>query len=258
METIMLSKKEIFKLVDYTNLAENMSLSQLLSFYGKYLNFIDEGLNPASICLYPTDLHKIENVDSGVDNPCVVVNFPFPQVSKEIIEKEIEIACKYNAEIDFVFPTLDFLNKGFFSTETKNLLNFYNKCLKKYGNKANIKVIFETTYYYWQGSDKTPQLLEAMELVYDYLYSKKYTLFLKTSTGKLFIDEDHTQALVTMNDFVLNKYKSGKKNLGIKVSGGVRDMEDVNKYISLLNPELNLIERDKFRFGASKLLSNLI
>ena len=83
-------------------------------------------------------------------------------------------------------------------------------------------------------------------------------MFLKTSTGKLFIDEDHTQALVTMNDFVLNKYKSGKKNLGIKVSGGVRDMEDVNKYISLLNPELNLIERDKFRFGASKLLSNLI
>jgi len=254
----MLSKKEIFSLVDYTNLTENMSLSQLLSFYGKYLDFIDEGLKPASICLYPTDLHKIENVDSGVDNPCVVVNFPFSNVSKDIIEKEIELACKYNAEIDFVFPTLDFLNKGYFSTETKNLLNFYKKCLRKYGNKANIKVIFETTHYYQKGIDKTNQLMEAMELVYDYLYSSEYTLFLKTSTGKVFNDEDHTQALSAMNEFVLNKYKSGEENLGIKISGGVRDMEDVNKYLSLLNPELNLIKREKFRFGASKLLSNLI
>ena len=125
-------------------------------------------------------------------------------------------------------------------------------------DKANIKVIFETTHYYQKGIDKTNQLMEAMELVYDYLYSSEYTLFLKTSTGKVFNDEEHTQALSAMNKLVLNKYKSGKENLGIKVSGGVRDMEDVNKYLSLLNQDLNLIERNKFRFGASKLLSSLI
>ena len=90
----MLSKKEIFSLVDYTNLEVNLSLSQLLSFYGKYQSFVEDGLSPASICLYPTDLHKIENVSPNVENPCVVVNFPFADDLKGKILREIEIATK--------------------------------------------------------------------------------------------------------------------------------------------------------------------
>ena len=215
-------------------------------------------MSPASICLYPTDLHKIENVSPNVENPCVVVNFPFADDLKGKILREIEIATKYNAEIDFVFPTFDFLSKKNLRNEyVKDILSFFSECLKQFGNKANIKVIFETALFY-KDVDRSSQLLDAIELVCEYLYSEEYTLFLKTSTGKLFDYEDHTKAISVMNIFLISKYKSGKENLGIKVSGGIRNMDDVNKYISLLNPELNLIERNKFRFGASKLLSNLI
>jgi len=243
--------KEIFNMTDYTYLPDVFTEDSYKDFIEHYHFYKNNDLLPKSICINLEVLKKIEK-DHNIHNLCLVVNFPHADKSFEIIAEEIAYAAKHNAEIDLVFPSRNFINKGI-SQELISLLEFYKQEINKYEFKV-VKMIFETSYYISDHSNKMTELLEACDLTYNFLYSDKYTLFFKTSTGKVFTEENHNMALKAFEGFIKNQFKS---NIGIKISGNVKQYSDVLSYLMLLQKADSLVKADLLRIGASGLLKNL-
>lgn len=243
--------KEIFNMTDYTYLPEVFNEDEYKEFMDNYSYYKENNLDPKSICINLEVLKKIEN-KSNINNLCLVINFPHADKTKEEIAEEIRIASEYNAEIDLVFPSKNFINKGIHK-ELIELLDFYKNEINKYNFKV-IKMIFETSYYVSEHGNKMTELLEACDLTYNYLYSDNYKLFFKTSTGKVFSEENHDKAVKAFEGFIRNQLKT---NIGIKISGNVKTFSDVMNYCTLLQKADHLIKSDLLRIGASSLLKNL-
>jgi deoxyribose-phosphate aldolase len=258
-----LNKDEAISCIDYTLLEKNINKKYLFTFYEKYLNFINTNNKPASFCVFPEDLDTLSQSHNKLDNPCVVVNFPHAQDTFEKIENDFKIANKYNSEVDVVFPTKLFLKDNDNSNIT-DLLNHYRVMADKYQIKT-IKVIFDSTYFVIEDKNNDENFLvndfiKALNLTYQTLYSDNYTLFFKTSTGKVFKNEDHTRAVCLFHSFI--KLHGGvgsvfNKNLGIKVSGGVSDFNSVRHYLNTIKDSKYYLSNSLFRIGSSSLLENL-
>lgn len=243
--------KEIFNMTDYTYLPEVFEQSTYEDFINHYKFYKNNNLLPKSVCVNLDVLKRIEE-NHEIHNLCLVVNFPHADKSFTEISEEIAYAAKHNAEIDLVFPSRNFINKGIHS-ELISLLKFYKQEIQKYNFKV-VKMIFETSYYVSDHGNKMTELLEACDLTYNFLYSENYTLFFKTSTGKVFSEENHNLAIKAFEGFIKNQLKN---NIGIKISGNVKQFSDVMNYCTLLQRADTLIKSDLLRIGASGLLKNL-
>jgi deoxyribose-phosphate aldolase len=255
--------KNIYNCTDFTYLDDPKSNEQsLYDYYNQYLKLIKADCNPASFCVSTTHLTLLSK-KYEIIKPCVVINFPHATDTYKQIEIDFKIAEKFNAEVDIVFPTKEHISNN--DSKVLELLEFYNKMILKYNIKI-VKIILETSYYTkhikniskTEKDHKTNKFFSACELSFNYLKTKNNNiLFFKTSTGKVFKKECHTSALSLISSFITNKGEHYKDKLGIKISGGIRDKNDVFKNIQHLTTLDKFTDNNLFRFGASQLLINL-
>jgi deoxyribose-phosphate aldolase len=246
----MIENKEIISVTDFTLLEENVSDEKLYSFFEKYLKMVP---SPAAFCVYPEDVYSIYRKYSkelSEKTPCVVVNFPNANQNFDAIESQIIKAGNFSAEVDVVFPSRVFLKEKN-EKKVRELLLFYKKCIIE-NDLTVVKVIMESSMF-----DSQDDLINAYTLVYEILYSKRYKLLIKTSTGKIYIDEDHTLAISSFNKFYSLLPNDKRKYLGFKISGGVRNRIDYERYASMLICYDELVQNNLFRVGASSLIDNL-
>ncbi len=201
--------------------------------------------NVAAICTYPLFVDTVKQALTAQDVKiaAVAAGFPSSQTFTEIKVAEVALAVMAGAdEIDVV------INLGYFLEENYDDLSEELQEIKDSCRDAKLKVILET------GALSTPENIHKAAIIA--LYSGAD--FLKTSTGKGY--PGATPEAVYILCQVLKKYHSitGKK-MGIKVSGGVKTVEDAVVYYTIVKEILGneWLNKDLFRIGASGLLNDI-
>ncbi|MBX9704662.1 MAG: deoxyribose-phosphate aldolase [Gammaproteobacteria bacterium] len=196
--------------------------------------------NVAAVCVY---LPFVKTAHHALSHTAIhlatVVNFPDGDQPMATILKDIAQGLKAGAdEIDVVIPYQQ-LKKG----ELDLVRDFVAECKTACG-AFPLKVILET-------GELTPQQI---------LQASRNAIsggadFLKTSTGKVAVN-----ATLNATEIMLRAIKDSGKPVGLKVSGGVRTLEQAEQYIkqavSIMGKDF--INAKTFRFGASSLLNNLL
>jgi deoxyribose-phosphate aldolase len=83
--------------------------------------------------------------------------------------------------------------------------------------------------------------------------------FIKTSTGKVGVSASLPTALV-MLEAVRDFAEATGQLVGVKVAGGIRSAKDALRYLVVVNETAgsSWLTPDRFRFGASSLLNDLL
>lgn len=201
--------------------------------------------NVAAICVYPLQVPIVKEclTVENVHIAAVTGGFPASQTFEELKYAETSLTVRAGAnEIDIV------LNLNHFLAEDYQAAVFEIEEQKSSCRGAALKVILET------GALKDMESIRRASILA--LFSRAD--FIKTSTGKEFPGAT-LEAVYTMCKVLKEYSERYGKQLGIKVSGGVRTAEDAVKYYSLVAEILGeeWLTNEKFRIGASSLASNL-
>ena len=236
--------KQLIKLIDYTSLNTLDTISSLKDWLSTLRNKPSE-LQPAAICVYPNLVNDILiEVPKGIKVAVVGGAFPFNQTFPDIRKKELEIISDLNLdEVDVVVQTKHVLNNDW------DLVANDLAMVRETTKSKVLKIILETSVL------KDSKIIEkAAQLSID-----SGADFLKTSTGKDGAVADQN-AVRTLCEVIKAHYESTSHQIGIKVSGGVRDFENASLYYSIVDEILGdkWLNPDYFRIGASSLLNTLI
>lgn len=219
----------------------------------KMVNSINdfEGVRPdvpnvAAICTYPifTETVKQALTAQDVKIAAVVGGFPAGQTFGEVKIAETALAVMNGAEeIDTT------LNLGMLLEENYLELAEDIQEMKASGHDATLKVILET------GALKNSHDIHKAAIFSIYSGAD----FIKTSSGKEFPGAS-LEAVYTMCQVVKRYQELTGKQIGIKVSGGVRKAEDAVKYYTLVKTILgqDWLDKKYFRIGASNLANDIL
>jgi deoxyribose-phosphate aldolase len=202
--------------------------------------------NVAAVCVYPQFVRQLAAQFAGTPvKVATVVNFPEGNDSLDSVMIAIGSALQDGAqEIDVVFPYQRYL-----AGERQYAHNFVQSCKAACGDDVLLKVILET------GALIEPGIIA--DASYDALTSGAD--FIKTSTGK--ISEGATlEAAATMLLVIKHAEPQLKRHLGLKVSGGIRDILQAAQYVQLAEKIMgkDWVNANTFRIGASKLVDEMI
>lgn len=233
----------IIRLIDLTSLNDTDTEASIASFCNKA--HTDFG-NVAAVCTYPRFVRLIANEFAGSQiKTATVANFPDGTDSLEEVLLEIGAAIQNGAqEIDVVFPYSRYL-----AGERQYAQTFVTACKAACGDNVLLKVILETG-----------ALLDApiiADASFDALAAGAD--FIKTSTGKT--SQGATlEAAATMLLVIQHIQPQLKRRLGIKISGGIKSIEQAAQYVELADQILGKenVTADTFRIGASKLVDEII
>jgi deoxyribose-phosphate aldolase len=192
----------------------------------------------AAFCVFPNHLDFIP--ESVTTRRATVVNFPSGNEPHPQVLQAIEHIASHHRidEMDYVFPWQTYLN-GDKTYALSCAAEAFELC-KRHG--LLFKVILETG------------ALPSTDLIYQLSLDaiNKGCDFLKTSTGKI-----HTGATLPAAKAMLSAILDSGKNCGIKLSGGIRSLEQAGSYIQLAEGMLNKpVSSSWFRLGTSSLLGN--
>lgn len=210
----MISYHKLAQKIDHTNLRADATEEDIkkLCDEAQYYNFKCVCVNPANVRLAVTNLKKS---DVGV---CVVVGFPLGAItskSKAFITRE---AVQHGAmEIDMV------MNIGQLKSGRNELVKKDIQGVVGAADGKLVKVILETAL-----------LINEEKIKASLLAKNAGADFVKTSTGFGGLTG------ATMEDVILLKKTVGK-NMGIKASGGIKDLKAV----------LNMLNAGADRIGTS-------
>lgn len=195
--------------------------------------------NVAALCILPQHLDLIPT--TCTIPRATVVNFPTGNEPHAQVMQAIEEIAKHHQinEIDYVFPY-----QAYLAGNTEYALacsaEAYQLC-KQHG--LLFKVIMET------GALPSVEIIYQMSL--DVINSG--CDFIKTSTGKI-----ATGATIPAATAMLSAIMDSKTACGIKLSGGVRTIEQAQDYIVLAEEMMSKnVDKSWFRIGASGLLDLL-
>jgi deoxyribose-phosphate aldolase len=200
----------------------------------------------AAVCVYPDLVGHARSVlgSSSVAVASVATAFPSGRASLNVKLLDVAEAVGAGAdEIDMVIDRGAFLS-GHLGQVFDEIVAVKAAC----GN-AHLKVILETG-----------------ELVtYDNVRRASWLAmlggadFIKTSTGKVSVNATQPVALV-MLEAVRDFAETSGRLVGVKVAGGIRTTKDAMKYLVLVNETAGStwLTPDRFRFGASSLLNDLL
>ncbi len=199
----------------------------------------------AAVCVYPrfvglakSCLQRFVASDIAV---ATVVNFPTGDDPIEKIVADTELAIINGAdEIDMVLPY-----RAMLAGDLSHALTALWACKNACAGKARLKVIIET------GELESPQhILQACDLCLEVGAD-----FIKTSTGKVAVNATLPAAMA-----ILEVLKTSNASRGIKISGGVKTLEEAADYLDLTERMMGAdwIDSRRFRFGASSLLNDVI
>lgn len=201
--------------------------------------------NVAAICTYPlfVDTAKQALTAQDIKIASVAGGFPSSQTFVEVKIAETAMAVMQGAdEIDVV------LNLGYFMEENLEELTEEIQEIKESCRGAQLKVILET------GALRTAKNIQKAAILAIYSGAD----FIKTSTGKEYPGAT-PEAVYTLCQVIKTYYSLTEKQIGIKVSGGVRTAEDAVKYYTIVKEILGdeWLHKDLFRIGASSLVGDI-
>jgi len=201
--------------------------------------------NVAAICVYPNFAATVkEALTADVRIAAVAGGFPSSQTFLEVKIAEVALAVSDGAdEIDIV------INAGAFFEE--NLEEFCREIeeIKDACRDAQLKVILET------GLLNTAANIQKATILAMYSGAD----FIKTSTGKIYQGAT-PEAVYVICQTIKEYYRMHQKKIGVKVSGGIRTVEDAVKYYTIVKEILGSewLNPQYFRIGASSLAANLL
>jgi deoxyribose-phosphate aldolase len=234
--------RRVIGLVDLTSLNTNDTQASVAAFLEKANT--SHG-HVAAVCVYPQFVRLAAAQLAGSKiSVASVANFPEGAAPLENVLVEIGSAIEDGAnEIDVVFPYGRYL-----AGEQHYAHTFVEACKAVCGDKIKLKVILET------GALNDPAIIA--DAAYEVLAAGAD--FIKTSTGK--IAEGATlEAAATMLLVIRHIEPQLKHHVGIKISGGIRDMQTAAQYIALADKIMGRewVTPQTFRIGASKLIEGL-
>lgn len=239
------SAKAIVPLVDLTSLNETDTPADIYKLCSKAQNSAGK---VAAVCVYS---HLIQAAREGLDQANVsdvaiatVVNFPHGRDSIEEVVRETQKAIEHGAdEIDVVLPYEAMMNGD--EQHASELLSAV--CREAHAQNRLVKVILETG-----ALESEKNIIRACEISIE-----AGTDFLKTSTGKISVGAT-PEAVDLMIEAINAEHVS--REVGIKISGGVRTQADAQNYLELIESRMSdgWINPQHVRIGASSLLDELL
>ena len=242
--------KFCFGALDLTTLNNNDSVRSVAEFVKKAVDVptrFPNVPNVSSICVYPA---FVDIVGLGVEGTDIAVTsvaggFPTAQTFLEVKMLEVAMAVENGAdEIDVVMNAGEMVEGDF-----DRLANDLEMLCNEAGKEVIFKVIIES------GMLTKPEEVYRASL----LAILSGADFVKTSTGKSAYGATPKSVMVICNA-IKDYYLQTGINVGIKIAGGVRTVDDAVLYYTLVE---NLLGREwltpsLFRFGASAPLANAL
>lgn len=229
------SRQEMISLIDLTLLDSRASKEDIQLLAKRAATH-----QVAAICIFPNHLSCLP--DNYPIKRATVVNFPEGNDEISHVLSTLErIAARQEAdEIDYVFP----YQLALAGQENEALLHcqYAYDCSKQFG--LTFKVILETGAF------------DSTDMIYNLSLSiiRQGCDFLKTSTGKIAVGATPPAAFA-----MLSAIKDSQLLCGIKLSGGIRTIEDASFYLRLAEYVLQKRpDKSWFRIGASSLLDDIL
>ncbi len=235
--------QRILGLIDLTSLNNNDTEAGIAAFCEKAQLMFG---HVAAVCVYPRFVRLVAAQFANTPvKTATVVNFPEGDASLETVLLEIGAALEDGAEeIDVVFPYARYLGG-----DDEYARSFIEACKAACGEKVKLKVILET----------------GMLVDLNMIASASHVAlisgadFIKTSTGK--VEQGATLEAAAAMLFVIRELQPRlQRTIGIKISGGVRDIEQAAMYVELADHIMgrDWVNATTFRIGASKLVDEMI
>jgi deoxyribose-phosphate aldolase len=174
----------------------------------------------------------------------VVCNFPAGGADVAAAQTETAAAVSAGAnEVDVVFPY-----RALRAGDQKTGAALVRACRDACGDRAKLKVILETGQL-----KRETDIRRAAQIACD-----EGAHFLKTSTGKT--QPGATEAAVTVLLDVIALYEKRGRHVGLKVSGGVRNIETAKGYLEMFEDRFGAgsANAGNFRIGASTLVRDIL
>ena len=234
--------RRVLSLTDLTSLNESddeQSTQKLLKLASTAAGKV------AAVCIWPRFIPLAQPVlkDTGIAL-AVVANFPAGATDAHSAAAETAAAVAAGAnEIDVVFPY-----RALLSGDEKAGAALVHACREACGKQALLKVILETGQLL---SEK--HIRRAAEIATD-----AGAHFLKTSTGKT--QPGATVEAVSVLLDVIALYEKRRSKVGLKISGGVRTIEQARTYLDLYEDRFGVGSANaaNFRIGASSLVNDIL
>ncbi|MBX3708323.1 MAG: deoxyribose-phosphate aldolase [Gammaproteobacteria bacterium] len=197
----------------------------------------------AAVCVYPQFVHlAVVELNHTPVKVATVTNFPEGENTLDSVLMEIGRALQDGVqEIDVVFPYQRYL-----AGEREYAQTFISTCKAACGERVLLKAILETGIL--SDLDKIANAsLDVLGAGAD---------FIKTSTGK--VSQGATlEAAAVMLLVAQQAVSQLKRECGVKIAGGVREIHQAAQYVELAD---NIMGRERvktstFRIGTSKLLA---
>jgi deoxyribose-phosphate aldolase len=240
--------KLLYSCIDLTSLNTEDSKESIWQFVEAVNDF--EGSQPdidnvAAICVYPNFVQTVKDaLTADVRIASVAAGFPSSQTFTEVKIAEVSMAVADGAdEIDIV------LNIGDFLAGNYEDLSVEMEEIKAVCRDAHLKVILET------GLLKTAENIQKASILSMYSGAD----FLKTSTGKVYPGAS-PEAVYVMCRTIREYDRFHNRKIGVKVSGGIRTVEDALKYYTIVKETMGKewLTPELFRIGASSLSQNIL
>ena len=229
----------LLPLLDLTSLGEDDTSQQITALCAAALSAHP---TPAAVCVYPE--HVTTARQALAKSPvrvATVVNFPDGDGRPVRVQRETRRALAAGAEeIDLVFDYRAFL-RGDVALARDGVV----ACREACGNEVPLKLILETG------------MLAEARLIRD---ASRIGIdagadFLKTSTGKVAVNATLLAAAA-----MLDAIEATGGRCGLKVSGGIRTLDDAAPYLALADARMGAdwATPRHFRIGASALFPALL
>ena len=242
--------KFCFSALDLTTLSGSDSVRSVAEFVKKAVDVPAKypGMpNVATICVYPSfvDIVGLGVAGTNIGVTSVAGGFPAAQTFLEVKMLEVAMAIENGAdEIDVVMSAGEMVEGEF-----DRLANDLELLCKEAGQEVTFKVIIESG------------MLEKAEDVYraSLLAIFSGADFVKTSTGKSQYGATPRSAMVICNA-IKDYYLQTGINVGIKLAGGIRTVDDAVLYYTIVENMLGKewLTPSLFRIGASAPLANAL
>ncbi|MEC8955411.1 MAG: hypothetical protein VX191_05355 [Candidatus Thermoplasmatota archaeon] len=230
--------KAVIECLDYTLLDFEASEAELEEFVSR-ANSSEVG----AICVFSEHASFVkERLDERIKLAVVAAGFPIGSSNLDEIRKAITSAVE--AGVDEIDVVLEPRQDNEFPND-KDLQRLVT--MREASGECVLKVILET-----------PLLQERPMRAVARMALASGADFIKTCTGKRGGCSDDTAAIFA---YELRRHERafGEK-LGVKLSGGIRNMEDVKRLTSIVDQQDSTIIEDgatRFRIGASSLLDSI-
>ncbi len=235
-----ISKAQILSLLDLTSLNEDDTPAVIDALCSNATQSIGK---VAAVCVYPPFVAQCRArlpASSGI-NVATVVNFPSGnEPLADVLAQTQHALADGTNEIDLVFP-YQALQQGNADAGTEMCSQIATLV---HQHSGSLKVILET------GALSPEHIAQAAQIAI-----AAGADFLKTSTGKI----AHGASLEA-SAILLDQIAQAKQPVGLKISGGVRDIATAQAYIAQAAAKMGAdwVQPENFRIGASSLLKELI